>query len=247
MKICHIFQKDNDIPKDKTDSFAVEDYRGFGSIHKAEAITNQIFLDRWNQEYIRKITYKDYEVSWSVYDIIYRSFSLPFTEIERLIDILNSYEIVILHSVEEKYANVLQHICYNKDFRNERKVNLGKKIKRFFIYLISFFITIPSIFYFAISKKKIGIWTSDMIFQGTDSDFRFNRLYERLKQNKIKFVEFVRIHSLGNVFKNILIRKRLVIYYQPISYFLSFFLSGRQKKIAPKSIYNSVLPFSFVW
>ena len=154
MKICHIFQKDNDIPKDKTDSFAVEDYRGFGSIHKAEAITNQIFLDRWNQEYIRKITYKDYEVSWSVYDIIYRSFSLPFTEIERLIDILNSYEIVILHSVEEKYANVLQHICYNKDFRNERKVNLGKKDKEIFYLFNIFFYNHTLYFLFRHFKEK---------------------------------------------------------------------------------------------
>jgi hypothetical protein len=245
-KICHIYQKNTDISENKINSYAIENFCGFGSVQKAADITKNIFLDQWNREYIRKMTYKGYELSWSFYSLVNNYFSLPFTEIEKLTEIVKNYDTIILHNCEEKYARVLKHICYNKNFQNKNKTknDFKKKtggIRRFFSNFMALCVTILALFYFSVSKKKVGIWTgaTDKIFPGTDCDFRLVRLYQNLRKNKIKFAEFVANESLKKIFKNILLRKRLIIYYPPIGYFLSFFVYP--KKIKPQSAHNSVL------
>lgn len=73
-----------DISASQGDAFAVEEYAGFESVQKAAKITEEIFLDDWNQDYVKRTTYQGYEISWAVYDLVYHEFSFSFTEIDKL-------------------------------------------------------------------------------------------------------------------------------------------------------------------
>ncbi len=240
-KTCHIYQKRADTSPSQANAYAIEDYTDFGSVQRAAEINRDLFLDEWNKGYIKGLTYQGYELSWAVYDTLYHRFSFPVTQIEKLWEEVKNYEKIVLHNIYDPYDFVLKHLCFNKklEIKNRSKIFEKIKAKKLFLIFTAFIIAIIGIAYFTVSKRKIAVWSSDMIYPGTDSDFRVNKLYENLRVNNLRFLEFVRLNDISSLFKNFFIRKRLVIYYQPIIYLFSPFIIPR--KLAPKSIYNSAL------
>jgi len=244
-KICHIYEKSTDIPYGDVHSYALEDYLGFGSVQKAAEINREIFLDPWNKRYIKNLTYGGYEIAWSVYPVLYHSFSLPYTEIEQLLELIRPYGKVVLHNLPPRYAYVIRHACFGKEVRIIDRKSILKKIhqkvhpKNFLMNFCALALGLMAVVVYTFSRRKIAIWTSDMIAGGTDSDFRVAEVYRQLRKRNVKFFEFVRLHDISSIFKNIFMRKRLVIYYEPVIYILSFITPSRNT--APESAYNSTL------
>lgn len=240
-KVCHIYKTRQDMPPGGLHAHALDDYLGFGSVQKAAEINREIFLDPRNKRYIQSLNYKGYEIAWSFYNTIYHNFSLPFTQIELIVQKIKPYEKIVLHGLPHTYANAIKHFFFEKEIEIREDKNILQNIhpKRFLTKLIAGLLGLTAIIFYSFFRKKVALRTSDMIFKGADSDFRLTELYKQMRKENVKFLEFVRLHDLGNVFKNIFVRKRLVIYYQPFTDIISLFT--RKKNLIPRSVYNSVL------
>lgn len=240
-KICHIYEKKTDIPESDADySYALEDHLCFGSVHKAAEINRNIFLDPSNKEYIQNVTYNGYEAAWSFYDTIYHSFSFPYTQMERLFEKIHPYERVIVHISSAEYANVIRHVCFAKKIEvPHRPISKILRAKTFSMNFIAALMSVLAIIFYAFVRRKVAVRTSDRIMNGTDSDFRLVQLYKKLREQNVGFIEFVRLNNARSILRNLVIRKRLVIYYEPFIDLVSLFI--RPKTIPPKSAYHSAL------
>lgn len=240
-KICHIYEKKADIPESDTDhSYALEDHFCFGSVHKAAEINRQIFLDPWSKEYIQNLTYNGYEAAWSFYDTIYHSFSLPYTQMERLFKKIHPYEKVVVHISSAQYANVIRHVCFAKKIElPHRPLPKMLQAKTFCMNFTAAVMSVLAIIFYIFFRRNVAIRTSDRIMNGTDSDFRLVELYKKLREQNVEFIEFVRLNNTRSILQNMLIRKRLVIYHEPFIDLVSLFI--RPRTILPKSAYHSAL------
>jgi hypothetical protein len=225
---------------DKYISIDVEKYIEFENIYKARLLTKKIFLN--NKGFVKTHTYKGYEISWGLYDAIYK-FCLLFTQLEKLINYIEKggYSEIDVTHLDLKFANVISIYFYDKKITNRLiKRSLYSNIKSFILNFILLIFTLISIIYFFIRKRKyVGIWTGDFIFKKTTSDFRLNHLYERLQDRNTPYIEFIRTHNFKNFILNTWKRKRMAVYYSSILYFIKIFNKTKYRK--PNNFYESVM------
>lgn len=222
------------------DIYYIEDYIGFGNIQKARLLTDEIFIN--SKEFIRRYDYDGYKITWSWYDKVYQ-FSLKCIEIEKLIDILKEkdYDIIQLIDISTTYSDVIRKYFFDKNIIYPKKrFKILPKIKKFITNTILATFSIISIVYFSIKRKKYtAIWTGDFVYKDTTSDFRLNHLYDKLHNNNIDYVEFIRTRTLKDFFVNTYKRKRFAIYYFSFIYFISLFVNVKLDK--PKTFYEAVI------
>jgi len=240
-KKCMITTKSTNIILNDTDVYYIEDYIGFGNVKEARICTDKIFMS--NRSFIERYDYDGYKVSWAWYDQIYQ-ISLKYTEIKNLIHKLEymNYDSMTIEGIHPSYEKVLIHYFFDKNLKTNLKTNVKSFIKFSTINVVLLFFSIISIvFFFIRNKKNVGIRTEDVIFKGTKSDFRLNHLYDKLDNEKINYIEFIRSRSLRSFIKNTFIRKRFSIYYDCIPYFIRLFSRKKAYKLKPTSFYESIL------
>lgn len=98
-------------------------------------------------------------------------------------------------------------------------------------------ISVISLVFFVLSRRKIIIFSSDIISSKYKSDFRMQGIYEYLLDNNIKFFEIFHTNLGKNTFLNILRRRRPAFYLESID-FIYFWLNVFRAKNKNNQIIN---------
>lgn len=228
-----------DINSDSEDIFYIEDYVCFGNIKKARELTDEIFIN--NKEFIEKYDYNGYKITWAWYDKVYQ-FCLKYTEIEKLLYEIKEmkYSTINLVGINKVYNVVFEKFFFNCNVVYYKKVNFTGKIKEFITNLVLLIFSLFSFIYFWLKNKDyVGIWIGDFVYKNTKSDFRTNKLYDKMHVNQIHYIEFIRTRTLKDFLINTYKRRRFSIYYFSIIYFVGLFLRKRNYEVS--NFYHSVL------
>jgi hypothetical protein len=220
----------------------IEDYVQFSSIAEARRLTDKIFSH--NADFIAEYDYKSYKVTWSWYSDVFQ-FCIKYLEIERLIQTIEILDIqhLKISNILPQYRKVLEVYFFNKKITsNVSKSELLSNTKQILFNVVILLFSMISILFFLLrSGKNIGTYTGDFVYKNTKSDFRLNHLYKRYQENNIQYVEFIRVTKVKDFFINIFKRRRFVIYYTAVIFFVDLFTKKTQYSKQPKDFYQSVL------
>ena len=220
----------------------IEDYVQFSSVSDARKLTDKIFS--YNTDFIAEYDHKGYKVIWSWYSDVFQ-FCIKYLEIKALIDKIERLNIhkIIIGKIDPQYKKVLNVYFFNKNVTsNVSKSELLSNTKQILFNVVILLFSMISILFFLLrSGKNIGTYTGDFVYKNTKSDFRLNHLYERYQENNIQYVEFIRVTKVKDFFINIFKRRRFVIYYTAVIFFVDLFTKKTQYSKQPKDFYQSVL------
>ena len=220
----------------------IEDYVQFSSVSDARKLTDKIFS--YNTDFIAEYDHKGYKVIWSWYSDVFQ-FCIKYLEIKALIDKIERLNIhkIIVGKIDPQYKKVLNVYFFNKNVTsNPLESELSQNLKQILFNLVMLSFTIVSILFFTLRPgRNIGTYTGDFVYKNTKSDFRLNHLYERYQENNIQYVEFIRVTKVKDFFINIFKRRRFVIYYTAVIFFVDLFTKKTQYSKQPKDFYQSVL------
>ena len=220
----------------------IEDYVQFSSVSDARKLTDKIFS--YNTDFIAEYDHKGYKVIWSWYSDVFQ-FCIKYLEIKALIDKIERLNIhkIIIGKIDPQYKKVLNVYFFNKNVTsNVSKGELLSNTKQILFNVVILLFSMISILFFLLrSGKNIGTYTGDFVYKNTKSDFRLNHLYERYQENNIQYVEFIRVSKVKDFFINIFKRRRFVIYYTAVIFFVDLFTKKTQYSKQPKDFYQSVL------
>lgn len=240
-KKCIITTKKNIKNIKDTDIYFLEDYIEFSNIKEAEFITNRVYQS--NTIYTKELTIDGYSVPFVWYDRVYQ-IALKYLEIQNMLTVIRNkhYDTIVLDNINSLYNKVIRLYFFDKEVIIKNRMFFKSNLKQFTINSILLCFNMISVIYFFLKNdKRVGIKTEDMIFKGTKSDFRFNYMYQKIEENNIKYVEFIRTKSLRHFFKNFFIRKRFAIYYDALLYFSRLFTSEVKYENKPTNFYESIL------
>lgn len=208
----------------------LENLTGTGSVHEAYQLFCQLpkitLAD--GSCLSRSINYRGYELWWVHHDDIYYQFCLPYTQYKNLLAHLKDFGEI--HLYRPPFSSLFQyfleaHNCRCVIYKKRRwRPPLG--------ILIQLFLSFAFLFWLKITRPKLMLETSDRFSPPNDFDFRYQFIYQELKQRKTPFVEFIRsLEPWHVVLKHAWRRKRPVIYSTAIVDFLHFWASrlGRRK------------------
>ena len=220
----------------------IEDYVQFSSVSDARKLTDKIFS--YNTDFIAEYDHKGYKVIWSWYSDVFQ-FCIKYLEIKALIDKIERLNIhkIIVGKIDPQYKKVLNVYFFNKNVTSSPlESELSQNLKQILFNLVMLSFTIVSILFFTLRPgRNIGTYTGDFVYKNTKSDFRLNHLYERYQENNIQYVEFIRVSKVKDFFINIFKRRRFVIYYTAVIFFVDLFTKKTQYSKQPKDFYQSVL------
>ena len=220
----------------------IEDYVQFSSVSDARKLTDKIFS--YNTDFIAEYDHKGYKVIWSWYSDVFQ-FCIKYLEIKALIDKIERLNIhkIIVGKIDPQYKKVLNVYFFNKNVTSSPlESELSQNLKQILFNLVMLSFTIVSILFFTLRPgRNIGTYTGDFVYKNTKSDFRLNHLYERYQENNIQYVEFIRVTKVKDFFINIFKRRRFVIYYTAVIFFVDLFTKKTQYSKQPKDFYQSVL------
>ena len=220
----------------------IEDYVQFSSVSDARKLTDKIFS--YNTDFIAEYDHKGYKVIWSWYSDVFQ-FCIKYLEIKALIDKIERLNIhkIIIGKIDPQYKKVLNVYFFNKNVTSSPlESELSQNLKQILFNLVMLSFTIVSILFFTLRPgRNIGTYTGDFVYKNTKSDFRLNHLYERYQENNIQYVEFIRVTKVKDFFINIFKRRRFVIYYTAVIFFVDLFTKKTQYSKQPKDFYQSVL------
>ena len=220
----------------------IEDYVQFSSVSDARKLTDKIFS--YNTDFIAEYDHKGYKVIWSWYSDVFQ-FCIKYLEIKALIDKIERLNIhkIIIGKIDPQYKKVLNVYFFNKNVTSSPlESELSQNLKQILFNLVMLSFTIVSILFFTLRPgRNIGTYTGDFVYKNTKSDFRLNHLYERYQENNIQYVEFIRVSKVKDFFINIFKRRRFVIYYTAVIFFVDLFTKKTQYSKQPKDFYQSVL------
>ena len=215
----------------------LEDYLLSPNNKKARIITENIFLTE--KKWVASNFYKGFNLSWSVYDKVHAG-ALVATSLEKLFEKLCEFRVIDVSNLDYKYRNIISIYFFDKKILSKKTAISVNDAKFFIGNIVLLFFTIISTCYFKIKRGRyVGLWTGDYVYKKTGADFRMVNLYGRMEENNIRYIEFVRTHTIKSFIINTIKRKRLALYYFPINYFLKLF-SSRQR-YAPSNINESIL------
>jgi hypothetical protein len=220
----------------------IEDYAQFSSVVEARKLTDKIFS--YNADFIAEHDYKGYEITWSWYSDVFQ-FCIKYLEIEKLIQTIDTLDAqhLKISNISSQYRKVLEVYFFNKKITsNVSKSELLSNTKQILFNVVILLFSMISILFFLLrSGKNIGTYTGDFVYKNTKSDFRLNHLYKRYQENNIQYVEFIRVTKVKDFFINIFKRRRFVIYYTAVIFFVDLFTKKTQYSKQPKDFYQSVL------
>jgi hypothetical protein len=229
--------------------FYLDDYLSQGSVQRAAQLTNEIYAHSPNRKILEYYSYKEIEVPWAWYDLVYKH-TLTFTCLEEFCGKLQAYDRIELHDIHSKHASVLclyfgSKVIVKKGQSERKQIPILHRALAIAVSLVRTAIvvlhTLLSCLVISIFRRRsVGIWIGDFIFQGTDSDFRISELYRQMRFNHIKFVEFVRFKDFSIFRKHWWIRKRPTVYYE-ILLAPFYFLFRRHRGPEGSDFYGRVL------
>lgn len=227
-------QFDEVITKDK-----LEELTSTGSNHEAYKLVNELsnLLLPDGSRLAKIINYHGYELWWMHYDSICDNFCLPYTQYAFLLSYLKDFDKVCLF--QPPHPDLFEY--YLKAYHCQCHILRQTNPKRFlplpFGVILQIILSAFFLFWLAIARPKLMLWTSDKFALPDDCDFRYKFIYQELRKRKVLFVEFVRsMESWSTVLNHARQRKRPVFYSAAVIsliYYLSRFFSQRyQKKLA---------------
>ena len=220
----------------------IEDYAQFSSVVEARKLTDKIFSH--NADFIVEHDYKGYEITWAWYSDVFQ-FCIKYLEIEKLIQTIDALDAqrLKISNISSQYRKVLEVYFFNKKITsNVSKSEFLSNTKQILFNVVILLFSMISILFFLLRPgRNIGTYTGDFVYKNTKSDFRLNHLYKRYQENNIQYVEFIRVTKVKDFFINIFKRRRFVIYYTAIIFFVDLFTKKTQYSKQPKDFYQSVL------
>jgi len=227
--------------KGETKIFLLEDFHQISSIKKARELTDSIYIR--NDQIIQKYKYGEYPIYWAWYDLIYDQM-IKYLEVKPLLEKIRSTDPreIYLNNFPAEYSKIFELYFFDVEILPKRKVERFNEIKKFIGNLFFALFSLLSILVIQIKRtsNNIGIRTEDLILKGTKSDFRLNNLYSKFDQNNVSYLEFVRIKSFTQSFRNIFIRRRVAIYYTTISYFIKILNFQKNREITPENFHQAL-------
>jgi len=218
----------------------LKDYIQHSNVKEARELTDTAFTR--NKDFIDSHDYNGYKVTWSWYDLIYKTFS-DFIEIMPLIRVIETYEFdsITLTDFPRKYSKILDMFFFESNIQFKSNLSL-LSLKEFIFNLVLLIFSLCSIFFVSFKRgRRVAIRTEDYIFKNTKSDFRLNHLYDKYEQNSVLYIEFIRSTKIKNFFVNAYKRRRFAIYYTAIIFFVDLLTKKTQYSKQPKDFYQSVL------
>jgi hypothetical protein len=121
------------------------------------------------------------------------------------------------------YSDVYRNVF----FERRRTFRFGLHLIKYFpLYISGLFVSILAILVYILFNRKrtIAFWSGDFYSSTFNFDFRVGDFYNQLSKNNV-IIDFIRIRntSYKKFFQNIVLRKRLVVYYDAFSIFLTPF------------------------
>ena len=244
IKTCTITSKFESFKslQNRENVFHIEDYIQISSLSEAREMTDDIYYQ--NNDFISEHEYKGYKITWSWYSDIFQ-FCINYLEIKSLIQVIDeqNFQNIKIEDISPQYSKVLKIFFFNTNvISNPPKNLLFNNIKQiFFNALVLLYSLISMVFLILRPGLSIGTYTGDFVYKSTKSDFRLNHLYEKYAENKVQYIEFIRITKINNFFFNIFKRKRFAIYYTSIIFFIDLFFNKKKYHKQPKNFYESII------
>jgi hypothetical protein len=201
------------------------------SIQEARRITANFFLNHSQKMNFPKVPY---DSQWAFYDLFYNRIALPFTQLNHLKNTLNDSRNITIINCPPIFQRMLKglgelydcNINFESSADNDLKVlfinlyNLIQNIVLSIISLVSFLYLI----FTSPNSNKLGIWSGDFLDKTGTSDPRLLPYIELLIKHKTSYIEFIRHANqpLSTNIKNLVKRKRPVIFYLAIESFIPF-------------------------
>lgn len=192
--------------------------------------------------------------AWSFYDILNKKISFQAIAFSKIVDQLLKLDPteLTLQDPPELFKRAVEIAARNKSIRvstlyspNHRKAKLKATIKEFLLNLFLSLYSLLSALLFILSRKeKVAIWTGDYLDANKGSDPRLGDLYPKIREQHICYIEFIRHTSVTTktVLKNLIQRKRPVIYYQAILDLLASLTKFQMAKPQYQADANLTLP-----
>lgn len=157
-------------------------------IQNALDLTHEIFSNLNKDKYI----YCNYELIWSIYNLVHIYGSIPFIE--------GNFDKQKQKKPIKKYIYLI--------------------LRYMFDIFLSFYSLISMLYIRIVIKRPLSvIWTGDFYDETLQGDFRLGNLYLELKDKKINYIDFIRDNHNGilSTLNNMLKRRKPVIYYDSIT------------------------------
>ncbi len=193
-----------------------------GSVEKAAELTRSLSLIKTKdgKKLPSIFKYEGYELWWIHYDDLMYKFCLPFTQYERLLNYLASYQEV--HLYKPPFPNLFRiflrshGVIFEIEEKFERSLPLG--------IILQTALSVPFLLWAKMRRAKLMVWASDSFDPPRDHDFRLRFIYEELRKRRLGFIEFIRsMESSRTVISHALKRRRPVIYSFAIVKLISYF------------------------
>lgn len=209
----------NEVEKLGSRFVKLEEWVDAGNIREAGAMLEGLPKLKFSDGTLisKSFPYDGYELWWANYNSFFYHFCIPYTQYKRLLDYLKKFDTVFFYEPPHKslfFYYLDSHGSHADLFVGEKKQN-----RIFTIGIITqLLLTAISIPILIIRRSKVLVFTGDKIEITKDYDARMRFIYEGLRNRGLAFVEFVRsFESSNKIIKNVLVRKRPVIYTESIT------------------------------
>jgi len=182
-----------------------------GNIHRAAEIADNLSrLNLFDGSLLTKMSmYKGYELWWVHFGDLMNKFCIPYTRYYRLLEHVNDFDKIYLY--KPPAWDLFRHFFKSRECECVA-IKSGKKYISIGI-LIQGFLSLLFLPWAKLKNPQIMVWTSDQFDPPRDHDFRMRFIYEELRRQGLRFVEFIRsIESTPVLLNHALKRKRPVMY-----------------------------------
>ena len=210
-----------------------------GSVHEASDFLEELsHLTLPNgSRLVKSFIYKGYELWWIHYGDLFRYFCFPYTQYKKLLEYLKNFQNVYFY--KPAYKSLFS--CYLQTHRSKVVILHESGLKSpsalplgVFLQIVVTLISIPILM---LRKRRILAFTGDKFEKDCDYDSRMKFIYEELRRKNIPFIKFIRsLESWKIVLRQVLVRKRPVIYSEGMVFVSRFFgiFSGRHRRAKQK-------------
>lgn len=193
----------------------IEEYIESGSIYRANMFVQELSLLKQKDglRIAKSILHEGYELWWIHYNSIFVTSCLPYTQYERLLALLKSFQTVYLFEPPHKNLFTAYLQAFECEFSILRASTVSTIALPPFGIFIQILLTLISLPFLMVQRKKILIFTGDKFAEGKDYDSRMSFIYEEMRDRKLPFIECIRsLESWKIVLAHAIKRRRPILY-----------------------------------
>lgn len=207
-----------------------------GSIYEANLLVQEFSqLTFPNGERMsRAVMYKGYELWWIHYHNMFLRNCLPYTRYKQLLEYIIGFEEA--HLYEPVSQNLFSCYLRAHSVRHTTHTRGGFRTLLSKLHpgiVIQGLITLISLPFLMVLRRKLFVFTGDKFAKDLDFDFRMKFVYEELRARKLPFVECIRsLESWKNVLAHALVRRRPVLYAESVTALgsvIAFFIGSQRR------------------